>query len=408
MLGRGAFPLLLLACVSYPFSVATANAALGALLGVSILSGDYIAGLRQLWTRHRGWLVAGLVYLALLPLGLLWSPEPDWGRHLVLRQWFWFLIPAIMASVISPKQRHSVMLALSVGLSAHLLFCMGQMAGLIHFVKDGSSANDATGHIGHIGFGFVHGLWAAWLLRYGLQTHGWRRYLAWLLALWAVVMVFIAAGRSGYLVVAVLALVMAWRMAPWETGRKLALVAAVAAGIIAVVMLSPTARERILWTWQGYESLQQGDFQHANARWSLWYAALHVWLEHPALGVGTGGFRSHAAQLGQQRSDLFFGGPEPAHPHNMYLLALVRWGPAGLIALLVWLGVWIRTGWREDWHASDAGPLISLPAIALAVHGLSAPSLEEHFPGILAILMAGCGFAARRFSRTPSDASSSA
>jgi O-antigen ligase len=114
--------------------------------------------------------------------------------------------------------------------------------------------------------------------------------------------------------------------------------------------------------------------------------------------VGSGGFRSHAAQLGQQRSDLLYGGPEPAHPHNMYLLALVRWGPAGLIALLVWLGVWIRTGWLEDWRASDAGILIGLPAIALAVHGLSAPSLEEHFPGVLAAILTGLGLSGMRMA----------
>ncbi len=403
MLARACPPLLMLAALAYPFSVAAANAALGALLGLGVVSGRFAVGARWLWRAHRPLTLAALVYLALLPLGLLWSPEPAWGAHLMARQWFWFVIPVIVACIRHPREQQRVFLALSAGLSAHLLFCVGQMLGWIQFAAGGSSADDPTGHIGHIGFGLVHGLWAAWLVHWGMRRHGWKRAAAWLVACWAVVMVFIAAGRSGYLVVTVIAVVMAWRLPPWTTWRKAALAAMLLIAIGVGLTASHTARERLIWTWQGFQALEHGDFRHANARWSLWYAAIRAWREHPWFGVGTGGFRSHAAAIKRARPDLLFGGPEPAHPHNMYLLALVRWGPAGLAALLTWLGLWMRAGWREDWHESDAGLLVALPAVALAAHGLSAPSLEEHFPGVLAAMLAGLGLAARKAAMTNGD-----
>ena len=81
----------------------------------------------------------------------------------------------------------------------------------------------------------------------------------------------------------------------------------------------------------------------------------------------------------------------------MYLFALTRWGILGIIALGLLLFLWIQTGWRLDWNISGAAPLIALPGIALAVQGLSAPSLEEHFEDILAVLLLGCGLAWQGF-----------
>jgi len=81
------------------------------------------------------------------------------------------------------------------------------------------------------------------------------------------------------------------------------------------------------------------------------------------------------------------------HPHNMYLLVLARWGVPGMIALVMLFFLWVKTGWNSDWR-NEAASLIALPGIAMAVHGLFAPGMEEHFSGILAALLLGAGLAA--------------
>jgi len=393
---QATFWLYCVAAAAYPFSVAATNIALGSALGIGLINGQFTDGCRWLWKNYRALSIAWLVYLALLPLGLIWSPDRSWGLHIVARQWYWFIIPLSCVVLTIPRNRRYVLFILSVSLSLHLMFCIGQMLEIIHFTKDGSTAMDPTGHIGHIGFGFVYGVWAGWLLHWGMLQHSWKRRGAWTLAAWAITMVFLAAGRSGYLVVSILLLLVLWKMLRIQPWMKMAVTLFAFVAVLLALTLGP-GKQRMLWTWHSIQSMQQGDFKHAEARWSMWYAAIKTWQTHPFTGVGTGGYRIAAANIKQSHPDLWYGeNVLPAHPHNMYLLDLSRWGPVGLLALIALLAMWTYTGWKLDWHRTDVGSLIMLPGMAMAIHGLSAPSLEEHFSGILAAMLLGAGFAAIR------------
>lgn len=389
------FWLFCIAVAAYPFSVAATNIALGSALGISLLNGQFVEGCRWLWRNQRALTISWMVYLTLLPLGLIWSPDRSWGLHIVARQWYWFIIPLSCVVLTIPKNRNIFLFILSVSLSLHLIFCIGQMVGMIHFIKDGSTAMDPTGHIGHIGFGFVYGVWAGWLLHRGMLWQGWKRWDAWVLSAWAIIMVFLAAGRSGYLVVTVLLPLVLWKLLRIQPWIKITVAILAFVMILAALTLGP-GKQRVAWTWHSIQSMEHGDFKHAEARWSLWYAAIKAWQTRPLTGVGTGGYRTAAATIKQSHPDLWYGGLAPAHPHNMYLLALCRWGPVGLIALIALLTLWVRAGWRLDWYRTEAASLIALPGMAMAIHGLSAPGLEEHFSGILAAILLGAGLAAIR------------
>jgi len=387
------FGLFCIAAATYPFSVAAANVALGSALVTGLLGGQLAKGAQRLWIEHRAFTLAWMLYLALLPLGLIWSMDRPWGLHVIARQWYWLLIPLAVSVLSSRSGQRTFLAILSISLTAHLAFCVGQLLGWTDFTKDGSTAMDPTGHIGHIGFGFVYGVWAGWLLHWGLLQYGWRRWGAWLLAAWSVTMVFLAAGRSGYLIVPLLLLAVAWKLLRFKPWLKVAAALLVIATGVAALAYGP-GKARILWTMSGIQAIEKGNFRKAEARWSLWYAAIETWRTHTPMGVGTGGYPKAAAEVKLAHPGLWYGGTRSAHPHNMYLLALSRWGPLGTIALLVLLYLWIRTAWRLDWHHTDAASLIALPALAMAIHGLSASSLEEHFPAILAALLLGVGLAA--------------
>jgi len=301
---------------------------------------------------------------------------------------------------------------LSIGLAAHLIFCLGQFLELIDFAKDGSSASDPTGHIGHIGFGFVYGCWAAWLLHWGYLQSAGKRYGAWLLAVFAILMVFLAEGRSGYIIAVALPLFVIWKLLRIRTALKILIAASVFSLLLTALILGP-GKERIQWTIQSMQNMQQGNFQHAEQRWSLWFTAIKVWESHPLTGVGTGGYPGAVAAVKTSHPELFLTSITPAHPHNMYLLALSRWGPIGVLLLLALFITWVRSARSLNWRHTDTASLIVLPALALTIHGLSAPSLEEHFPGILAALLLGTGLAALQNTGQPlnsyqDDAQSSA
>jgi len=395
---------LCVAALVFPFSVAATNAGLGIALVLGIVSGSWWLGAKQCWYEFRPLSIAFGAYFALLLAGLIWSQDIGWGMHIIGRQWFWLLIPVLVTTLADEKWRRYFMISLSVGLSLHLAFCVLQSFGYVHVTTDGSSADNATGHIGHIGFGFVYGVWAAWLLFTGLRLQGKLRWLCWALAIWAYVMIFAAQGRSGYIVAFVLAITV---IIKWNVGRndwkRVAWIIGMTFVLLSFALALGPAKERILGTWTAMtgeqQNVEEGFWQSyaaqaTNQRILMWKTTLHIYRMHPVLGVGTGGLPGAVAALkaeGRAVSGFTF-----VHPHNQYLLALVRWGPAGLALLSLMLFYWMREGWQLDWHESASAPLIFLPALALAIHGLSSTAIEEHFSAILAVLLLGAALSDNR------------
>ena len=425
--------LLCAAALAFPFSVAATNVALGLALASGIVSDQFWLGAKILRQQYK-WLSLCLVsYLGLFIIGLLWSNDIDWGLHVLGRQWFWLLVPVVVVALIDMEWRHRFLLALSIGLSLHLAYCVLQIAGYVSVTVQGSDASNATGHIGHIGFGFVYGIWGGWLLHWGWENTGLKRQVAWALSLWAWVMIFAAQGRSGYLVAVAMIFVVLWKHLLSGYGwRRTGITFCLTLTIIALAMAGP-GKERVQQTWQSFKAFQQGDMEHAEARWSLSFGAIEIWKTSPVLGVGTGGFPKAAEHIRQQMPELNYDNyinvyrgkeiyeknrqqmpesnyddfvkdyqsekfyekvrVEVVHPHNAYLFALARWGVSGVVVLVFFLFLWVCTGWRADWTKLQAGPLITLSGVALAVHGLSSSSLEDHFSGILAALLLGIGLA---------------
>jgi len=399
--------MLCIAALLFPFSVAVTNIALAAAIVSGLISGLIREGLQILWLNYRGFSLALFAYIGLMATGLLWSLDLSWGIHILGRQWFWLLLPLAAASLHDPLWSRRFLLLLSIGLTLHLLFCVLQIFGWVEVIKAGSNANNPTGHIGHLSFGFVYGIWAAWLFYAGWNRQGMQRWALWLLTLWSILMTFMAQGRSGYLIILVLFLTCSWRM--FSSGHRLgfrhALLALGVAGLIGAVMLTGPANERLAGTLQAPDLSSPVDFQHeagpgkltlasTQMHLSLWIGAFSIWKRHPLLGAGTGGFPLAAIQALKDTPGLSYGysGP-PAHPHNIYLLALTRWGPLGFLVVVCLLYNWIRLGWRRDWLQEEHGLLVSLTGIALLVHGLTSSSMEDHFSSLLAIMLLGLGIA---------------
>ena len=426
--------LLCSAALAFPFSVAATNVALGLALATGAISGQLWLGARALWSQHKWLFLSLLSYLGLFIIGLLWSNNVDWGLHVLGRQWFWFLVPVVVGVFTDRQWRQKFLLALSVGLSAHLGFCILQKFELVvGTIAGGSSAINATGHIGHIGFGVVYGIWGGWLLHWGWQQTGLKRWGAWLLSIWAWGMIFAAQGRSGYLVAVAMLFIVLWKHLISDYGwRRAGVAICLILIVIGLAMVGP-GKERVQKTWFSIKAFQQGDLERAEARLSLWFGAIEAWKLHPVFGVGTGGFPKAIEHIRQQIPELNYDNHinvyqgkelyesfrqqvpelnyedfiksyqdseffrkvrvEVVHPHNVYLLALSRWGVWGVLVVGGLLFLWIRIGWRQNWNTSQAGALITLSGLALAVHGLSASSFEDHFSGVLAALLLGVGLA---------------
>lgn len=392
--------LLCVAALAFPFSVAATNLALGGALAAGVLSGAWWRGARQCWQNYKYLTIIICSYMLLIVAGLLWSLDPKWGLHVLGRQWFWMIIPVVVSVMANEKWRKLFLYALSLGLTLNLGYCLLQMYGYVHVTTTGSNAADATGHIGHIGFGFVYGIWAGWLLHLGLQWRGVSRWIAWALAAVSYVMIFSAQGRSGYLIAVVLIFCVLLKWIFDSKNWKAAV--PVMAGfllILLVIALGP-GKERVHGTWQaftqehqleGFDQLDSSDnaFIATQERFYMWKTSIKIWQQHPMLGVGTGGLPKAVADMKtafHHSKEITITRPF-SHPHNQYILNLTRWGPIGILVLLTLLVAWVWEGLKKDWQYSFTTPLFALSGLALALHALSSASMEEHFSAILASLL---------------------
>lgn len=396
---------LCLAMLSFPFSVAVTNIFLGLTLATGILSGLWWRGIKHIWNHYRLLLIALLAYLVMFPLGLIWSLDVEWGQHIIARHWFWLLLPIVVVVLISEKNRCAFLAAMSTGLIANLVYCVLQANGLVEGHADaGSSMDNPTGHIGHTSFGFIYGIWCAWLVHWGLLRRDRLAWLAWILALWAVVMVFMAQGQSGYMVTVALLLLVAVKWVNVFKRRGLFLTGMLVLFIAGAFIVFGPGKDRIMGTWHALTQAGQQELfvtqdyakSSAQSRLAWWSMSVDIWRQSPFYGVGTGGFPK-AVKTWQADPALQHGYRNAysqiaiVHPHNQYLITLVRYGLVGLILLLVLISIWVRTGFGKPWAEVQAMPFIALSGMALALHGLDSTSFEEHFSSIFALVLLGVG-----------------
>lgn len=399
--------LLCLAMICFPFSVAANNLFLGLALASGLLGTLWWRGVQRLWRSYRLFFACLLAYLTLLLVGLLWSQDMAWGRHILARHWFWLLIPAALTALASGRSREMFLAATSIGLAANLLYCLLQANGVIDSpTVQGSTADNATGHIGHTSFGVIYGIWIAWLVHVGIIGSGRLRWGCWLLALWGLAMVFSTEGISGYIVTVALLFLLAFKWMGRLSAKQLTLWAALVVLLVVILVGFGPGKERISGLWQGLTQSEQAATSQplamaklsTEARLSWWKMSLEIWQVHPWGGVGTGGFPKAMSDWRQQAniddSERLFHDHFVAHPHNQYLLNMVRWGVLGLLSTLALLFVWLRLGWRGRWSEKEmAQPLVLFSGAALALHAIPSVSLEEHFATIFAILMLSAGLA---------------
>ena len=399
------FVLLCLAALLFPFSVAATNLLMALVIVLGIASGAFHAGVKLLRNDAGPVALALVAYLGLLVVGLLWSADQSYGLEVVGHYWFWLALPVILSVAEYPGQRKIFLTSLSVGLLLHLLLCVIQWFGLYHVNLAGSNADDATGHIGHIGFGFIYGVWAAWLLDMGWQSRDRIRWIYWGCAIWSWVMIFVAQGRAGYIVAAILMIFVFFKRVKL-TVRSTVAVTLFLALVSLITLSSETGRQRLDTSIMHIQGVFSGDVSAADPRFSYWLIALEAWKRSPVLGVGTGGFPEASKDICEEHPELKYS-PEaqpPGNPHNTYLLSLSRWGPLGLILVFGVIGGWLLQGRRQPSNGElNTGLLIQLTGIAILIDAMFAPTFEQHFTGLFLVMLLGAGVVTRRDQHSQSD-----
>jgi O-antigen ligase len=187
---------------------------------------------------------------------------------------------------------------------------------------------------------------------------------------------FLVPGRTGYVVLAVLALYLGFA---WRRFAGLALFALAGAVLVGVgLTASPTLQNRLAETAREVQGWRPGVAAQTPVGYRLefYYNTLGVIRDHPLVGVGTGGlpnaYEKRVAGTGMTPT---------RNPHNEYLNVTAQLGVVGLVALFALL--WIPWRLAPRLPAPDERLLARGLVLAIAVGCLFNSLLLDHTEGLL-------------------------
>lgn len=284
-------------------------------------------------------------------------------------------LPVLAAVPLAASQRRRAMLAFIAGnaLAAGLAF--GKFFGMVSITSP--PPNMYVPPQGPIAGGWMMAL-AVFLCLVSARGSGpsTRRALSLAAALILGVLLFLIAGRTAYLALALLAIL----AVPWIPARRL--VALVVALIVCATLawqLSPVMRERVLETFNPVQETSEPT--STSIRWELYRKSLSVIADAPLLGHGLGSFesiyRTKASPGDSWTADVH-------NPHSEYLFLGVELGLCGVGLFVAMLAVfWRRTRSMDR----ESGAMASALVLTMAASSLFNSFLHDASPARAFVLL---------------------
>ena len=383
-----------------PISTAADNVLLALLLICWLASGRWAAKYELI--RRNPVVLSALAYLALMVLGLTWSPDPLHDGLTYLKKYSdLLLIPILVTVFIDPQDRRRGLLALAVGIALTLLLSLALSAGALPtggFIT-GDPANP-TVFKKHITQNILMAFGCLLCVELARTATRSQSRVAWsVLALLAAFNVlFLVQGRTGYLVIAALVVLVLLERLRWK--GLVAAVLIVGVGFAGAYEFSEAFRSRILQVHSEAEQWHPDVASETSvgSRLEFWRNSLAIVKQHPWVGVGTGGF-VHAYAEKVQGTEM----RPTRNPHNQYLLTAVEVGAGGVV-LLLFLFV-------QEWRCATRLPdkrsktLARGLVLTIAVGCLFNSLLIDHVESLLFAWLSGLLFAALPVTRAASEAS---
>lgn len=393
MFGQGALWAAVAIGLALPVSTALDNVLLFFVLLLGILSGVF-------W-KHWSLIKHNPVAIAVLPLGGLLVLGSFYGEGAgsdaasVLGKYadIWFALLLLPLFRESRYRRHGLalfMAAMVLTLALSYLIWFGVFEGTRFFVERARD-NPVVFKL-HI----THGIFmafAAYLfaIRARSATGGTRVLLAALALLAAFNVLFMVQGRTGYLVLGVLGIYFLYSL----LGRRALWFGVAAATAMSIIgyLVSPTLQGRVDIALHEAQVWQPGQGNNESSsigtRMDYYTNTLKIIVQHPLVGVGTGGFEKAYEQQ--------IAGTAVApsnNPHNQFLLIAAQLGLPGLAAFIYLL----VTQWRTaSTLSTEEDRLFARGLVLTMIAGsLFNSMMLDHAEGLFFAWLSGLLFAGYR------------
>jgi O-antigen ligase len=326
----------IVAACSVMISPPLANAAMALMLVGLLASGQALPRLRQACSQPLG--VATLVLIGVIAISMLWADVPWRERGVAFWSWrkLW-MIPFALAlfGPLQWKRRLAVAYVTTCGVAVLVSFGIVAVTGRLPTTVLDLAGSMLRNHSAQSMAFATSAFLALWLAAEPECSRRWRWTCAAFAALFVLNMAFVTPGRSGFLALAVMLVVLAaFNLRSWRNVLAAAVLATLLAGAMA---LSPLARDRLssaLSEWQNASTLTIKTPMGIRA--VLYENTLELVRERPWFGTGSGGFgEAYAAHVKDKYSDWRV--LPTVDPHNQYLFFLAEQGIFGLVAFLAFI-----------------------------------------------------------------------
>jgi O-antigen ligase len=374
----------LVAAAFLPFSTAGTNLAMVSVLLTWLLAAQWRATARAIAAEPAAWM--GWLLFAALAAGIAWSLVPPAQASATLWKYRELLFFGIVMFLFTDALWRARLLVVFFASALVLLaVSYATLAGLMAPVDaEQAVMQGAVVAKSSITHSFMMSLLAYGAALAALQMHGGRRWVMAAIAAAAAINVLAAVpGRTGYVVLAVLALYLA--VSRWRLKGLAASLGVVAIAVAAAYQWLPSFSARIDQTaaeTRQYEREPKESsmtFRIHYLKRSLQYVA-----EHPFLGAGTGGWMEafYEATAGDPA---FLHHRGHQHPHNEYLHLAVQLGLGGLVlfAAMMLAGL-VRAGRLPPPDRTLARGIVLAFAVGCLFNDFLLDSTEGHIWALLA------------------------
>jgi hypothetical protein len=377
LLGRGAAIGL---GFSLPISTAIDNLLLAVVVACFVLGGDYRA--RLSFIAKNPALLAPLALFGVLALGTLYSAAaPGEAGGFLYKYLELLLIPVIAAFFREPSTRRAAIHAFAGAIVLTVLLSFALHVSVLArsplLLQDESFSVPFKHSLTHailVGFGAFVFVQLALAARSAVARWAWFGMAAAAVAN----MTLLVPGRTGFVVLGVLALYTGYALWRWRGLVAIAVASVLMASL--AYRISDRFHDRVARALEEYSAqradVPAGATSSVAIRMEFYRNSLAIVRDHPFVGVGTGGFR-------QAYADRVRGtGMTPtSNPHNEYLLLAVQIGCGGVLVLIFVL-----------WAQWTSAPRLASPpetriarglVLVIGVGGLFNSLLIDHTEGLL-------------------------
>ena len=377
---------LLVTAAALPLSTAATNTFAVLAFLFWALSGQWRETLRAIQARPVAWL--GLALLAALFAGVTWSrvpPAEAFGAILKYRELALFGIVVFLFA----DERWRRRLFWFFFASALVLLCLSfavQLGIFAYVDKRGfSSEQNAVLLKNHITHGFIMSLLAYGSAVVALRSAGWQRWALGVVAVLAAVNVWFAVqGRTGYVVMAVLLMLLAYSR--WSVKGLLGAAVGLALLLGSAYQWAPAFQKRIseaVNEARDYRNQTHPGETSIGLRFHFWKRSAQWMAKHPLLGAGTGGWTEAFYEATEGDGPLMHN-RDHKHPHNEYVNLAVQLGPLGLalfVAMLI--AAFRRAAQLPGAHAALARGFVLAFAVGSLFSDFMLDSTEGHMWAVL-------------------------